>query len=955
MSTQRRDLLVATVLFAGLTLLFTFPLWIQPDAALHELGDTSLNAWIIAWDAHALVTDPLHLFDANIFFPHKRTLAFSENLLGTAIPVAPLNWLGHPILAYNVAFMLSFVLTGVATTLWVRHLTGSLAAGLVAGVIWTFGPPRMGHLAQIQMLSGQWVPLAFLGLTRYLETGRTRFALQCAGWVGLQFITSIYYGLFLVPCLATYGILLLLHLPRRQGALTPLKVVRDGIVMALIVAALALPVTLPYREASAAEDFVRGIDEVRLYSARPSGFLSPAWLHSSPHMRWLFERYHRVESELFIGVVPWALALFALWLMQQAWRGRWWASVGAYRRRSRVVEKACSVEGPSEGLFPRPGFLTWLARGVYRSAFGIAVLAAVLHIATLVTVAWWAAAPVSRWLVDISQFLHPAAWLACAAGVTVAFWPSRRLVFGTRSRTDLRPIYLVVIGYLTLLTYLLALGPVVQGWDTALGRGPYWLLYEFVQPFKGIRSPARIGILWSLFAAVLAAFSVTVILEKVSWWVGSRAFRFGKRSRDLRRRFLGLPPAATVLSAILVIIVINYRSWPLPTQPVDPHEDAVDSWLAEQDGTFAVLHLPMRPGEVPARETRYMLGSTKHWKPQVNGYSGFFPRDYGLLVAREPFSDDFYRQLRYDFPIRYLLVHGSLYGPDFERELVPRLMSDTKNLLFETRVDDTFVFRVRQKWDRGVVVRRTYPLTSLENSERISFEARSTSVLKNRRPYLRVSLGDMELGYFRLSGDWTELVVPVPEKIIATHDEMAAIRFVSGYELVQPQSRHEIGTTGTQLWADLLLQIREAGHMLLVNEKLYSRDGEPGFHVYLIGSEVAVYDQLKTTVRSEFFRADDVGAVGFERFIEGLPAGQIVACAIRFDAPSAFSAATLAALESIGSALAFEEEITKVAMVGIKGSSTGSIVEGSDDAVIRIRIGNRVERTEVAFRRIRLR
>ena len=65
--------------------------------------------------------------------------------------------------------------------------------------------------------------------------------------------------------------------------------------------------------------------------------------------------------------------------------------------------------------------------------------------------------------------------------------------------------------------------------------------------------------------------------------------------------------------------------------------------------------------------------------------------------------------------------------------------------------------------------------------------------------------------------------------------------------------------------------------MLLVNEKLYSRDGEPGFHVYLIGSEVAVYDQLKTTVRSEFFRADDVGAVGFERFIEGLPAGQIVA------------------------------------------------------------------------------
>ena len=42
-------------------------------------GDGRFSVWNIAWVAHALSTDPLDLFDANIFYPHRRTLAFSES------------------------------------------------------------------------------------------------------------------------------------------------------------------------------------------------------------------------------------------------------------------------------------------------------------------------------------------------------------------------------------------------------------------------------------------------------------------------------------------------------------------------------------------------------------------------------------------------------------------------------------------------------------------------------------------------------------------------------------------------------------------------------------------------------------------------------------------------------------------------------------------------------------
>ena len=48
----------------------------------------------MAWVAHQAVHDPLHLFDGNIFFPYKYTLAFSEHCYGLALPFFPLFALG---------------------------------------------------------------------------------------------------------------------------------------------------------------------------------------------------------------------------------------------------------------------------------------------------------------------------------------------------------------------------------------------------------------------------------------------------------------------------------------------------------------------------------------------------------------------------------------------------------------------------------------------------------------------------------------------------------------------------------------------------------------------------------------------------------------------------------------------------------------------------------------------
>jgi hypothetical protein len=50
----------------------------------------------------------------------------------------------------------------------------------------------------------------------------------------------------------------------------------------------------------------------------------------------------------------------------------------------------------------------------------------------------------------------------------------------------------------------------------------------------------------------------------------------------------------------------------------------------------ALLELPMGGGGDPRgayRETAYMLASTVHWKPLINGYSGYAPPTYDLLAG----------------------------------------------------------------------------------------------------------------------------------------------------------------------------------------------------------------------------------------------------------------------------------------------------------------------------------
>ena len=67
-----RVVLATLALFVGLAILHTWPLATAPGTlSRNDNGDFILHEWIMAWVSHQVITNPLHLFDANIFYPER--------------------------------------------------------------------------------------------------------------------------------------------------------------------------------------------------------------------------------------------------------------------------------------------------------------------------------------------------------------------------------------------------------------------------------------------------------------------------------------------------------------------------------------------------------------------------------------------------------------------------------------------------------------------------------------------------------------------------------------------------------------------------------------------------------------------------------------------------------------------------------------------------------------------
>ena len=203
------------------------------------------------------------------------------------------------------------------------------------------------------------------------------------------------------------------------------------------------------------------------------------------------------------------------------------------------------------------------------------------------------------------------------------------------------------LAVLALAAVAIALGPRIRAFGADLGPGPFALLREAVPVFQMIRVTSRAGAFLALPVAVLASLALT---------------RFSPRPVAVAG-LLALAMAETL------IVPIPMPEW---AKIIDSRRDPpeVYRWLAAQPGRDPVVELPMldvyglerRPA---FHESIYMVYSTHHWKPLVNGYAGIEPARYRQIRAlahRFP-TGELLAALR-AVGVRHLVLHRGGYGPN---------------------------------------------------------------------------------------------------------------------------------------------------------------------------------------------------------------------------------------------------------------------------------------------------
>src|SRR5688572_11019780 len=106
--------LALLALFTALTVGTTWPQarYMATHAADHH--DVYFNMWRLAWFAHALWSAPSQLFDANIFYPERNTLTFSDAMIVEGAFAAPLLWAGvRPVLVHNLLLFAAMIASGL--------------------------------------------------------------------------------------------------------------------------------------------------------------------------------------------------------------------------------------------------------------------------------------------------------------------------------------------------------------------------------------------------------------------------------------------------------------------------------------------------------------------------------------------------------------------------------------------------------------------------------------------------------------------------------------------------------------------------------------------------------------------------------------------------------------------------------------------------------------------------
>ncbi len=169
--------------------------------------DPNLTVWIVEWGYHTIFQRlaPFDFWNANSYFPHPDSLAFSDSMLSAQLLYAPFRWLGFSPLPALYLTMAGFCVIGAALTdYFLRAYEFNAGERAIVIVAAHFSLPMTAFLTgHYQLFGMQLVPPLLLATHRLLSTWHGR---------DLVLITTLFclaggFATYTVPMVGLVGIL----------------------------------------------------------------------------------------------------------------------------------------------------------------------------------------------------------------------------------------------------------------------------------------------------------------------------------------------------------------------------------------------------------------------------------------------------------------------------------------------------------------------------------------------------------------------------------------------------------------------------------------------------------------------------------------------------------------------------------------------------------------------------
>ncbi len=334
-------------LYTILTAAFTYPVVANLRNSIAGCGDAWQVLFILWYSKQAILGGDPNLtlgYTNYIFYPQGvQTIFYAFSLFSQLLGIPLQMMFGLPA-AYNILWLLSFILAGYGTFLLVRYLAGNDMAAFVSGIVFAFSPYHFAHaMGHLGAMTIEWIPFCALFLVKMHKEG----GLKNSVYAGIFFImVALSDSQYLIYMAMFVGLLLLYEIAGNEGIrgelrkglrdITGLTGLLKGVLIKYVIfACVSLAVLIPLnyemlKIALSGDNFLKTVpSEYIKYSGDLLGFVTPSQLH--PILaKWFSDISGHFtgnvgEYTIYAGIVVLALSICAFLYSRDNRDVRFWA------------------------------------------------------------------------------------------------------------------------------------------------------------------------------------------------------------------------------------------------------------------------------------------------------------------------------------------------------------------------------------------------------------------------------------------------------------------------------------------------------------------------------------------------------------------------------------------------------------------------------------------------------